>query len=210
MTNPFESGSGYLPLIAILRGLPPEKAVGVGQTLIEAGFGLLEVPLNRPHAVECIGRMARGLPADVRVGGGTVLSAAAVDQVASVGGTLIVSPDCNPAVIRATCDRGLWSVPGAATPTEALRAIDAGAHAVKAFPAEGLAPVVIKSWRAVIPANIPIYPVGGITAQRIAEYRGCGVNGFGLGGALYSPEYTLDELKRRARELVAAFAAWDA
>lgn len=194
-------------LIAILRGLPPEDAIAVGQALYDAGFRVIEVPLNRPGALVCIERLAATFGASAIVGAGTVLSPAEVDAVAAAGGRLIVSPDCNPDVIRATRGRGLWSLPGVATPSEAFTAMRAGAHAVKAFPAEALPPAVIKSWRSVIPRELGIYPVGSITPQKILEYRSAnaGIDGFGLGGALYQQGMALEELTRRAKSFVSAW-----
>ena len=209
MSSFFDTASGTPPLIAILRGLAPEQAAAVGETLYAAGFRVLEVPLNRPQALRSIELLARTLPAGTVVGGGTVLSVTEVEAVAAAGGTLVVSPDTNPEVIRATRQRGLWSLPGAATPTEAFAAIRAGAHALKAFPAEALPPAVIKSWRSVIPPQIAIYPVGGITPQVMAAYHsgGAGIDGFGLGGALFAPDVPLQQLAQRAGSFVAACSA---
>jgi 2-dehydro-3-deoxyphosphogalactonate aldolase len=195
------------PLIAILRGLAAERAAEVGMILYRAGFRLLEVPLNRPQALRSIERLVETLPAGTTVGAGTVLTAEEVAAVAAAGGRLIVSPDCNPQVIRAARERGLWSLPGAATPSEAFAAVRAGAHAVKAFPAEALPPAVLKAWRSVVPAGIGIYPVGGITPRSIIEYRSTcpGIDGFGLGGALFTPDMALAELERRAGDFVAAW-----
>lgn len=195
------------PLVAILRGLAPEAAVDVGMTLYRAGFRLLEVPLNRPGALRSIERLAGSLPAGSLIGAGTVLTPTEVADVAAAGGRLIVSPDTNPAVIHATCERGLCSLPGAATPSEAFTAIRAGAGAIKAFPAEVLPPAAIKAWCSVIPPGIGIYPVGGITPEAIMDYRAAcpGIDGFGLGSALFTPGMRLDELRRRAERFVAAW-----
>jgi len=204
----FDTAADTPPLIAILRGLLPEQAAAVGETLYAAGFRVLEVPLNRPQALRSIELLARTLPAGAVVGGGTVLSAAEVEAVAAAGGTLVVSPDANAEVIRATRERGLWSLPGAATPTEAFAAIRAGAHAIKAFPAEALPPAVIQSWRSVIPPQVAIYPVGGITPQVLAAYRSssAGVDGFGLGSALFASDVPLPQLAQRANSFVAAWS----
>lgn len=199
---------GCPPLIAILRGLDPGQAAEVGTTLYRAGFRALEVPLNRPGALQALQRLAQALPRDAVVGAGTVLTPDDVDAVAAHGGTLVVSPDVNPDVIRASRSRGLWSLPGAATPSEAFAAIRAGAHAIKAFPAEALPPAVIKSWRSVLPAGLGIYPVGGITPQSVAGYRAAGAaDGFGLGSALFTPGLPLDELASRAAQFVEAWNA---
>lgn len=196
-----------MPLIAILRGLTPESAPAVGRVLFDAGFRLLEVPLNRPGALDSMAALRETLPDEAWIGAGTVLTPQAVADVAAAGGKLIISPDCNPDVIRATRDHGLWSFPGVATPSEAFTALRAGAHALKAFPAESMPPTVIRAWRAVVPAEVGLFPVGGITPERMADYLAAGATGFGLGGPLYAPDRSLDDLSARAR----AFAeAWQA
>ncbi|WP_374338993.1 2-dehydro-3-deoxy-6-phosphogalactonate aldolase [Leeia sp.] len=194
-----------LPLIAILRGLPPEAAREVGLHLYEAGFRLIEVPLNRPGALEAIVQLTRSLPEDAWIGAGTVLSAEAVAQVADAGGKMVISPDSNPAVIAAARARKLWSLPGVATPTEAFAALRSGAHGLKAFPAEAIPPAVLKAWRAVIPPDIPIFPVGGITPGNMAAYITAGASGFGLGGGLYTPGISIEALKARATAYVQAW-----
>jgi len=196
-----------MPLVAILRGLQPERATEVGDILYQAGFRLLEVPLNRPGALAAMQAMRRHLPADALVGAGTVLSVEQANAVAEAGGQLVISPDCNPLVIARTRELGLLSIPGAATPSEAFAALRAGAHAVKAFPAEGLPPEVIKAWRTVLPPELPILPVGGITPERLIPYLRAGANGFGLGGALYQPDMALPELAERAAVFAAAWRA---
>jgi len=195
-----------LPLIPILRGLTPAEAEGVGHVLFAAGFTMLEVPLNRPGALECIATLRRTLPTAI-VGAGTVLSVEHVEAVALAGGQLIVSPDCNPDVIKASIALGLWSLPGVATPSEAFTALRAGAHGLKAFPAESIPPAVIKAWRAVLPPEVPLFPVGAITPERMGAYLDAGANGFGIGSALYAPGLSLDAIATRAGEFAAAWHA---
>ncbi|MEC5387098.1 2-dehydro-3-deoxy-6-phosphogalactonate aldolase [Uliginosibacterium sp. H3] len=195
-----------LPLIPILRGLTPAEAEPVGKALFAAGFTMLEVPLNRPGALECIAILRRTLPSAI-VGAGTVLSVEHVEAVALAGGQLIVSPDCNPDVIKASVAMGLWSLPGVATPSEAFSALRAGAHGLKAFPAEAIPPAALKAWRAVLPAEVALFPVGGITPDRLAIYHDAGANGFGIGGALYAPGLSLDIIAARAKEFAAAWRA---
>ncbi|MEC5396506.1 2-dehydro-3-deoxy-6-phosphogalactonate aldolase [Uliginosibacterium sp. H1] len=196
-----------VPLIAILRGLTPDEAVTVGQCLFDAGVRVLEVPLNRPGALACITSLRAALPPDVLIGAGTVLSPQAVADVAAAGGELIISPDCNPEVIRTTRERGLWSLPGVSTPTEAFAALRAGAQGIKIFPAEAVPPTVVKAWRAVLPAAVPVIPVGGITPESLAGYTAAGANGFGIGSQLYAPGRGTDELAQRARAYVDAWKA---
>lgn len=196
-----------LPLVAILRGLTPEEAPEIGAALFDAGFRVLEVPLNSPRPLESIARLARDFGARCVVGAGTVLAPEQVDQVAAAGGTLIVMPHADVAVIAAAKRAGLRCVPGAATPTEAFAALRAGADALKLFPAEQLSPAVLKAWRSVLPAGTALLPVGGITPQRMAEYRAAGAAGFGIGSALYAPGVDAAEVARRAHAFIAAWNA---
>jgi 2-dehydro-3-deoxyphosphogalactonate aldolase len=187
-----------LPLVAILRGVRPEEAVAVGEALVERGFTLIEVPLNSPHPLQSIERLAAALGGAALIGAGTVLSPEAVADVRGAGGRLVVSPHGDTAVIRATKAAGLFSLPGVATPTEAFAALAAGADALKAFPAEALPPEALKAWRAVLPQDVVLMPVGSITPERIEPYWRAGARGFGLGSALYKPGDGPEAVARRA------------
>lgn len=206
---PFDPAAAHPPLVAILRGLPPADAAAIGLALYEAGFRLLEVPLNRPGALDAIAALVAALPCDAWIGAGTVLQPEQVGAVAGAGGRLVISPNCDPAVIAATRSRGLWSLPGVATPSEAFAALQAGAHALKAFPAEAIPPAVLKAWRAVLPMSVPVYPVGGIVPANMVAYRLAGASGFGLGGALYQPGDAAAAVSARAQAYVAAWAVAD-
>ena len=194
-----------LPLIAILRGITPDEAVPVGLALAEAGFRLIEVPLNSPQALRSIELLARELGTRCLVGAGTVLSAAQVGDVVGVGGRLIVMPHGDAVVIRAAKAQGLWCAPGIATPSEGFDALAAGADALKLFPAELLQPPVLKALRAVFPAATLFLPVGGITPRDMAAYAAAGANGFGLGSALYKPGLTVAQVKANAAAFVLAW-----
>jgi 2-dehydro-3-deoxyphosphogalactonate aldolase len=196
-----------LPLVAILRGVKPEEVEAIGDALHAEGFRVIEVPLNSPNALDSIGRLARRMPADTVVGAGTVLSIQAVADVQAAGGKLIVMPHADVAVIREAKARGLFCVPGAATPTEAFAAVGAGADAVKLFPAELVTPTVMKAMRAVLPRELRLLPVGGIAPDTMAVYVKAGAAGFGLGSALYSPGLSADEVAQRARAFVQAWRA---
>ena len=191
-----------MPLIAILRGLTPEQAEPVAHALYAAGIRIVEVPLNSPQPLDSIQRIAQGLGDSMLVGAGTVLNATAVGEVRDHGGQLVVAPNTNTEVIQAGVDAGMTVIPGAATPTEVFAALDAGAHAVKAFPAEMIAPDILRSWRAVVPDRLPLIPVGGIDSGSMAAYWDAGANGFGLGGALFKPGKSLDEISISATKLV--------
>ena len=185
--------------MAILRGLRPDEAVAVGQALADAGFRVLEVPLNSPQPMESIRRLADALGEHYLVGAGTVMTPAQVEQVAAAGGRLIVMPHADTAVIRAAKAAGMVCVPGVATPTEAFAAIAAGADGLKLFPAEQASPTVLKAWRAVLPPMLPVLPVGGISPDTMAPWVAAGAQGFGIGSALYAPGVEAEEVGRRAR-----------
>ena len=195
-----------LPLVAILRGLAPAAAPALGAALFDAGFRLLEVPLNRPGALEAIRILAASAPPGALVGGGTMLSVDHVDQVFAAGGRLLVAPNCNPAVIRRGVDLGMLCAPGVATPTEAFAALDAGAHALKIFPAEMVGTAGLAAIRTVLPPETPLWPVGGIVPATMAAWVRAGATGFGIGGALFQPGVTPEEIARRAREFAAAWS----
>jgi 2-dehydro-3-deoxyphosphogalactonate aldolase len=194
-----------LPLIAILRGITPAEAVPVGQALAEAGFRIIEVPLNSPQPLHSIEALAKALGERCLVGAGTVMSGAQVDEVASAGGRLIVMPHGDGAVIRAAKAQGLYCAPGIATPTEGFAALAAGADALKLFPAELLGPPVVKALRAVFPADTLFLPVGGITPHNMAAYAAAGASGFGLGSALYKPGMTAQGVAAKAAAFVKAW-----
>lgn len=195
------------PLVAILRGLQPAEAADVAKVLYNAGFRALEVPLNRPGALECIAAIVKLNLPDTLVGGGTMLSVAHVEAVYEAGGRLLVSPNCNPAAIRRAAELGMYCAPGVATPTEAFAALDAGAHALKLFPAEMVGHGGLKAMLSVVPAGTPMWPVGGVTPETMAGWKKAGATGFGIGGALFTPGVSLEELGERAAAFVNAWRA---
>lgn len=192
------------PLIAIIRGVTPGEVEAVGDALVEAGIRIIEVPLNSPDPLVSIERLAQRLGDVALIGAGTVLTVDQVTQVADAGGRIIVSPCVNPQVIAATAAAGLVSAPGYFTPSEAFVALDAGAHVLKLFPAEAASPTLVKAQRAVLPRDIPLVVVGGITPDAMSPYVAAGADGFGLGGALYRPGQSSAEVAVQARAFVAA------
>ena len=192
------------PLVGIVRGVTPDEAEAIAQALYDGGIRIIEVPLNSPEPFESIQIIAEKFGGRALVGAGTVLDSADVSRVAQAGGRLVVSPNTNAAVIGATVAAGLVSSPGYFTPSEAFEAIRAGAHAIKLFPAEAASPGVVKSQRAVLPKDVPLIVVGGVTPESIPGWMAAGADGFGLGGGLYKsgqdPQTTLE----RARAYVAA------
>jgi 2-dehydro-3-deoxyphosphogalactonate aldolase len=213
MSMPSTSAGGVaawppaLPLVAILRGLQPERALAVAQTLFDAGWRVLEVPLNRPGALQCIESICRMAPADAVIGAGTVIDPQQVDTVAHAGGTLVVSPNTDTRVIARSVALGLRAVPGVFTASEAFTALRAGAAALKIFPAEAMPPAGLKALCTVLPHGTALWPVGGIEPQHLQAWRAQGAAGFGIGGALFKPEFEIGEIARRARAFVEAWQA---
>jgi 2-dehydro-3-deoxyphosphogalactonate aldolase len=203
----FEAAMALCPLVAILRGIRPEEVEAVADALVDAGFTMIEVPLNSPDPLASIARIARRYPAPVLVGAGTVLNVDQVEAVRKAGGGLIVSPNSDVAVIRATAAAGLVSLPGYFTPSEAFAAIDAGASGLKLFPAEAATPAVLRAQRAVLPRELAVLVVGGVKPAGMAAWREAGAQGFGLGSALYSAGADAGDVRRRADEFVAAIPA---
>jgi 2-dehydro-3-deoxyphosphogalactonate aldolase len=205
----FDAAFAELPLVAILRGLDPERAVETGAALFEAGFRLIEVPLNSPRPLVSIRRLADAFGDRAMIGAGTVLTPADVAAVAQARGRMIVSPNADLAVIRAAKAAGLTSLPGAMTPSEIFAALGAGADAIKLFPGDLIPPAAVGALRAVLPAGVRLIPVGGVSAATIPAYRAKGADGFGLGSSLFQPTLEIAEVARRARAAVAAWRSGD-
>ncbi len=195
-----------LPLIAILRGVRPGNALAIARALTDVGFHMLEVPLNSPEPLQSIHHLANALDARCLVGAGTVMNPRQVTEVARAGGRLIVMPHSDTRVIRAAKSAGVLCVPGVATPSEAFAALEAGADALKLFPAGQVSPSDLKAWRAVLPADVPILPVGGINADNMRPWIAAGAQGFGIGSALFVPAMSAEEVARHGRTFARAWA----
>jgi 2-dehydro-3-deoxyphosphogalactonate aldolase len=207
MAIDLETAMAALPLVAILRGLTADEAPAVGAALVEAGFRIIEVPLNSPDPLRSLEILADRFGDDALIGAGTVMSPEAARQTADAGGRLVVMPHSDAAVIRAAKEAGAWCLPGVATPTEGFAALAAGADALKLFPGEALPPNVVKAWTAVFPKTVALLPVGGITPETMAAYVAAGAAGFGIGSALYKPGLAPAQVATRAAAFVAAWQA---
>lgn len=200
----FDAAFASCPLIAILRGVRPDEVVAIGKELVAAGFTLIEVPMNSPDPLDSVARLVDALGDRAMIGAGTVLTVGQVAAMRDAGGRMVISPNTNLDVIRASAAAGLVSLPGIATPSEALAALDAGATALKLFPAEAASPAVLRAMRAILPSELRVLPVGGILPEGMAPWRQAGAAGFGLGSALYKPGLTAAEVGANARAFVAA------
>ena len=192
------------PLVAILRGIRPDEAEAVGAALVEAGLLVIEVPLNSPEPLRSIEALSRRFGGRALIGAGTVRRAAEVEAVAAAGGRLIVTPHADPAVVRAAKARGLLAVPGFFSPAEAFSLLDAGADALKLFPAEASNPAALRAMRAVLPPGTLVLPVGGMDAATLPAWRDAGAAGFGIGSAVYKPGDTAAAVAGKAGALLAA------
>lgn len=190
------------PLVAIIRGVTPDAVEEIGAALIEAGIRIIEVPLNSPNPLQSIGKLVDHFGNRATIGAGTVLKPCQVDEVREVGGRLIVSPSTHAPVIEATAAAGMVSSPGYFTPSEAFDALRAGAHALKLFPAEAASPAVVKAQRAVLPKDVPVLVVGGVTPDNMQPWIDAGADGFGLGSGLYKPGQSAEQTAERARAYI--------
>lgn len=193
------------PIIAILRGVRPDQVTDIGRALVEVGIDRIEVPMNSPQPLASIAKLARNLDGEAEIGAGTVLTVEQVAAVKDAGGTLIVSPDCNPAVIEATKAAGMTSCPGVATATECFTALRHGADGLKFFPSFLIGPDGLAAIRAVLPPGTETWAVGGVGPANFADWLRAGVTGFGIGSALYTPEFAVPEVRQRAVAIVAAY-----
>ncbi|MBX2870047.1 MAG: 2-dehydro-3-deoxy-6-phosphogalactonate aldolase [Acidiferrobacterales bacterium] len=201
----WQAAINELPLIAILRGLVPEQSKETGQALIDAGFQIIEVPLNSPRPIETLSILNNRLSGQAIIGAGTVLNPTQVESVAHTGSELIIAPNLDSAVAAAANQQHCIYCPGVLTPTEAFSAIDQGASGLKLFPAEMITPAIVKALRAVLPEETPLFPVGGISPDRMQDYLAAGANGFGIGSALFKPGDSASSIYTQARAFVSAY-----
>lgn len=201
-----EEALAQVPVVAIIRGVKPDEAVGVGEALFEAGLKVIEVPLNSPEPFDSIARLAKAMEGRMVVGGGTILSPEAADRVADAGGAIAVSPNTDARVIRRALERGMAPLPGFGTASEAFQAVEAGARYLKLFPASTYGAGHIKALKDVLPKDVVVMPVGGVGPDQFAEWWAAGARGFGMGGDIYKPGRGLDEIAARGRAAVTAAA----
>lgn len=195
------------PLIAILRGLKPEETQGVVGALLDHGFTAIEIPLNSPEPFKSIEIAVKMAPANCLIGGGTMLTVEHVEQLDAVGGKLMVSPNVEPEVIIAAHKKGMVTMPGVFTATEALLAAKSGATGLKFFPASALGPSGIVAVRTILPKDLTIAAVGGVSDTNFAEYTKAGIMAFGLGSSIYKPGMSAADVATRAKLTIAAYDA---
>lgn len=195
------------PLIAILRGIKPSEAVEIAAALLDAGIDRIEVPTNSPDPFDSIGKICNAFGDSALIGAGTILTTDQVDQVAAVGGKLIVSPNCDPAVIKHTKANGMQSWPGVFTPTEAFKALQAGADGLKLFPGSMAGPSGLQAMRAILPVGTQVFAVGGAGPENFDKWIAASADGFGLGSAIYKPGMTARDVGVAAKAIVTAYDA---
>jgi 2-dehydro-3-deoxyphosphogalactonate aldolase len=202
-----ESTATDLPVVAILRGVQPTRVTEIADVLFTAGIRIIEVPLNSPDPFTSIAKLVAARGSDCLIGSGTVLDVEAVRSTHAAGGRLIVAPNCDPEVIREGLRLGMTVLPGIATPTEAFTAIRAGATHLKLFPAVTYGPSHLRALRAVLPAGVSVWPVGGVGVADIPDWLAAGASGFGFGSELFRPEYSSSDIEQRAQQLTNALRA---
>lgn len=193
------------PLIAILRGIKPSEAVDIAAALLGAGIDRIEVPMNSPDPFESIGKIVDAFGNDALIGAGTILTTAQVDQVAAVGGKLIVSPNCDARVIAHTKAKDMQSWPGVFTPTEAFTALQAGADGLKLFPGSMAGPSGLQAMRAILPVGTQVFAVGGVRPENFDKWIAASADGFGLGSAIYKPSMTAKDVNVAAKAIVTTY-----
>jgi 2-dehydro-3-deoxyphosphogalactonate aldolase len=201
----FEDAAKACGIVAILRGVTPDEVSGIGDALHDAGVRVVEVPLNSPEPFRSIATLAARFRNRMVVGAGTVLDVDSVDRLKSAGGQISVSPDCNPQVIARAVESGMVPLPGVFTPTEAFTAVRAGARHLKLFPAEAASPKTVKAWKAVLPRDVSVYAVGGVTPANMKDWADAGCSGFGIGSNIYKPGMSAEDVAKAARAFVAAW-----
>lgn len=199
---------GRCPLVAILRGVQPAEVESIGSALERAGVAIVEVPLNSPDPLASIAILSRNFGSRMLIGAGTLTRPSQVAEVAAAGGRLIVTPHADTAIVRSAKDAGLFAFPGFFNPTEAFALLEAGADAIKLFPAEVLGPPMLKAMRAVLPASTVVIPVGGVAVNQVAPWMAAGALGLGVGSSIYKPGDDAEVVEKKARALVAAVGAY--
>ncbi len=200
----FGQAIASMPIVAILRGVKPDEVVAMAQAIYDEGVRIIEVPLNSPDPFTSIKRLSSHFGDRAIVGAGTVLNTDDVARCHEAGAQIVVSPNMNPEVIRASVASGMISAPGCLTPTEAFAALEAGAHAVKLFPGELVSAAAVKAMRAVLPKDAIVLVVGGVSEELVNTYRDAGANGFGIGGGIYRAGYSAAQAGTNAAAFVKA------
>lgn len=204
MPQRFQAAIAGMPVVAILRGVEPDEVVEIAQAILDVGIRVIEVPLNSPQPLASIRKLVEHFGSQAVIGAGTVLSVSEVEACHEAGAQIIVSPNTEPEVIRATVAAGMVSLPGCLTPTEAFTALSAGANAIKLFPGEMVSAATVKAMRAVLPKSALVFVVGGVSTALIPAYREAGADGFGVGGSIYKAGFTADKARASAAEFAAA------
>lgn len=196
--------NNHPPIIAILRGLETDEAVDIADALLAQSINMMEVPLNSPHPFRTIKRLAQTFGDRISLGAGTVLTPEQVIRLASTGAQYAIAPNLDSEVVKACQRSGLEAIPGVFTPSEVFKAVNLGVSKVKLFPISSLGVGYIKALKAVLPEDLQLFPVGGVNASNIAEYLATGVAGVGVGGDIFKPGDTAEDVSKKAMRLTEA------
>jgi len=187
-------------VVGIIRTADAEAAVTAARAVAAGGIDVLEVALTTRDGIEALKELRDD---DVLLGAGTVLDAATARLACLAGARFLVTPAVLPEVIEAGHSHGVPVLPGAATPTEILTALRAGADLVKVFPAAQLGPGFVRAVRAALP-QAPLVPTGGVDADNAAEWLAAGAVAVGCGGAL--TKGSVEDMTKAAAALKQAVA----
>lgn len=196
-----------LGLVAVIRGPSADVTVQMVDALVAGGVRGIEITYSTPNAEDVVRQLAKKHGDKIVLGMGTLTEATQAATAKKAGAAFLVSPVCEPDLVRAMAASGLVIMAGALTPTEVLLAHRLGSDVVKVFPGSLVGPAYVKALRGPFP-NIPLMPTGGVSAANVAEWFAAGVVAVGAGSELCPPALAkagrFEEISQKAAEFVQA------